>query len=47
MVPVHLAVGEGIAFPAEVRLQVAGGADLSGPDDEPQPGVVQGRQVGG
>ena len=42
-----LPVGEGIAFPAEVRLQVARGADLPGPDDEPQPSVVQGRQVGG
>ena len=42
-----LAVGGGVPVPVEVGLQVAWGADLSGADDEPQPGVVQGRQVGG
>ena len=42
-----LAVGEGVAFPVEVGLQIPGGADLSGPDDEPQPRLIQGRQVGG
>jgi len=33
--------------PVEVRLQVAWGADLSGPDNEPQPRFIQGRQAGG
>ena len=42
-----LAVSEGVAFPVEVGLKVAWGADLAGADDEPHPGVVQGRQVGG
>ena len=42
-----LAVGEGVAFPVEVRLQVAWGPGGAGADDEPQPSVVQGRQVGG
>ena len=41
-----LAVSEGVPGPVEVRLQIAEGADLSGPDDEPQPRLVQGRQVG-
>ena len=43
----QLAVGGGVPVPVEVGLQVAWGADLSGADDEPQPGVIQGRQVGG
>ena len=30
----------------EVGLQIPWGPDLAGADDEPQPGVVQGRQVG-
>ena len=42
-----LPIGGGVAFPVEVGLQIPGGTDLSGPNDEPQPGVVQGRQVGG
>ena len=42
-----LPVSEGVPGPVEVGLQVAWGADLVGPDDEPQPRVVQGRQVGG
>ena len=42
-----LTVGGGVAFPVEVGLQVAWGADLSGADDEPQPRLVQGRQVSG
>ena len=42
-----LPVSEGVAFPAEVRFQIPWGADLSGADDKPQPGVIQGRQVGG
>ena len=42
-----LAVGEGVTFPVEVGLQVAWGPGGAGPDNEPQPGVVQGRQVGG
>ena len=41
-----LAVGEGVALPVEVGLQVAGGADLTGADDEPQSGLVQGLEVG-
>ena len=41
-----LTVGGGVAFPVEVGLQIPGGTDLSGPNDEPQPGVIQGRQVG-
>ena len=43
----ELAVSEGVLVPVEVRLQIPWGADLSGADDEPHPGVVQGRQVGG
>ena len=42
-----LPVGEGVPVPVEVGLKVTWGANLSGPDDEPQPRVVQGRQVGG
>ena len=42
-----LTVGGGIAFPVEVRLQVAWGPGGAGPDDEPQPRLVQGRQVSG
>ena len=42
-----LPVGEGVPVPVEVGLQVAGGPGGAGPDDEPQPSVVQGRQVGG
>ena len=42
-----LTVGGGVAFPVEVGLQIPGGTDLSGPNDEPQPGVVQGLEVGG
>ena len=47
MVPGDLTVGGGVPVPVEVGIQVAWGADLSGADDEPQPRVVQGRQVGG
>ena len=39
-------VGEGVALPVEVGLQVAGGADLTGVDDEPRSGFVQGLEVG-
>ena len=42
-----LPIGGGVAFPVEVGLQIPGGTDLSGPNDEPQPGVVQGLEVGG
>ena len=42
-----LAVGEGVPVPVEVGLQVAWGPGGAGADDEPQPRVVQGRQVGG
>ena len=41
-----LPVGGGVPVPVEVGLKVAWGADLVGPDDEPQPRLVQGRQVG-
>ena len=41
-----LAVGEGVTFPVEVGLQVAWGADLAGPDNEPQPRLIQGREIG-
>ena len=43
----QLPIGEGVPGPVEVGLQVAWGADLVGPDDEPQPRLIQGRQVGG
>ena len=42
----QLPVGEGVPVPVEVRLQIPGGADLPGPDDEPQPRLIQRRQVG-
>ena len=42
-----LAVGGGVPVPVEVGLQVTWGPGSAGPDDEPQPGVIQGRQVGG
>ena len=41
----QLTVGEGVAFPVEVGLQVPGGADLAGADDEPQPRLIQRTQV--
>ena len=42
----ELAVGEGVPGPVEVGLKVAWGPGGAGPDDEPQPGVIQGREVG-
>ena len=42
-----LPVSEGVPVPVEVGLQVAWGPGGAGADDEPQPRVVQGRQVGG
>ena len=42
-----LPVGGGVPVPVEVGLQVAWGPGGAGADDEPQPRVVQGRQVGG
>ena len=42
-----LPVGEGVPVPVEVGLQVAWGPGGAGADDEPQPRLVQGRQVGG
>ena len=42
----ELPISERVTGPVEVGLQVTWGADLAGPDDEPQPGVVQGREVG-
>ena len=42
----ELPIGEGVPAPVEVGLQVAGGADLTGADDEPQSGLVQGLEVG-
>ena len=41
-----LAVGEGVPGPAEVGLKVTWGPDLAGPDNEPQPRLIQGREVG-
>ena len=42
-----LPVSEGVPVPVEVGLQVAWGPGGAGADDEPQPRLVQGRQVGG
>ena len=42
----QLPIGGGVPVPVEVGLKVAWGADLVGPYDEPQPRLVQGRQVG-
>ena len=42
-----LPIGEGVPVPVEVGLQVAWGPGGAGADDEPQPRVVQGCQVGG
>ena len=42
----ELPISEGVPAPVEVGLQVAGGADLTGADDEPQSGLVQGLEVG-
>ena len=43
----ELPISEGVTAPVEVGLQVAWGPGGAGPDDETQPGVVQGREVGG
>ena len=40
-----LPIGGGVAFPVEVGLQIPGGTDLSGPNDEPQPRLIQRTQV--
>ena len=42
----ELPVGEGVPVPVEVGLQVARGPGGAGPDNEPQPGVIQGREIG-
>ena len=42
----ELAVGGGVTGPVEVGLEVPWGPGSAGPDNEPQPGVVQGREVG-
>ena len=42
-----LPVSEGVPVPVEVGLQVAWGPGGAGADDEPQPRLIQGRQVGG
>ena len=42
-----LPVGGGVPVPVEVGLQVAWGPGGAGADDEPQPRLIQGRQVGG
>ena len=41
-----LPVSEGVPVPVEVGLQVAWGPGGAGPDDEPQPRLIQSRQVG-
>ena len=41
-----LAVGEGVTFPVEVGLQVAWGPGGAGPDNEPQPCLMQRLEVG-
>ena len=41
-----LPISEGVTGPVEVGLQVAWGADLAGPDNEPQPRLIQGREIG-
>ena len=43
----ELPVGEGVPGPVEVGLKVAWGADLAGPDNEPQLRLIQGLEVGG
>ena len=40
-----LPVGEGVPTPVEVGLQIPWGPDLSGPDNEPQPRLIQRTQV--
>ena len=42
----ELPVGEDVPVPVEVGLQVARGPGDAGPDDEPQPRLIQRRQVG-
>ena len=46
MVPGDLTVGGGVPVPVEVGLQVAWGAGGAGPDDEPQPRLIQRLEVG-
>ena len=41
-----LSIGEGVTFPAEMGLQIRRGPGGAGPDDEPQPRLIQRRQVG-
>ena len=43
----ELPISERVTGPVEVGLKVAWGPGGAGADDEPQPSVVQGRQVGG
>ena len=40
-----LPIGEGVPVPVEVGLQVARGPGGAGPDDEPQPRLIQRTQV--
>ena len=42
-----LPVGEGVTFPAKMGIQIPRGPGGAGPDDEPQPRLIQRRQVGG
>ena len=42
----QLPVGERVTVPVEMLREIARGFDWAGPDDEPQPGLVQGLQVG-
>ena len=41
-----LPIGEGVTFPAEMGFQIPRGPGGAGPDDEPQPRLIQRRQVG-
>lgn len=41
-----LPVGGGVPVPVEVGLQIPRGPGGAGADDEPQPRLIQGRQVG-
>ena len=42
----ELPIGEGVPAPAEVGLKVTWGPDLAGPDNEPQPRLMQRLEAG-
>ena len=41
-----LPVSEGVTFPAKMGIQIPRGPGGAGPDNEPQPRLIQGRQIG-